>query len=271
MDQKYFFFKMLGLGDPEAETAKLAKQHNVDHNALAHAYTMAKVLHKYGPKFAEQLGLSNEIGSNFIASWKGTQNTRYPDAFGHLWNNEIGRQIAEFGNANGLNFKELEPFLIDAVRRGRTINDKSSDPRVPSFAPVYRSDGTFVRPNPVWEYYQHHADKPRWIAPNRTEPNFRRPAPDGHGGGLGVRQSRQTGGGLQNPIEAYPSQRLPLALASPGRVFVDPSRAHQRFFRMTPAQGTVWQSRWNGRSAMGSGEAKSSTRRSGGLLSHHLR
>lgn len=201
MDRKQFFFKFLELGDPETETAELARKHRIDHNALAHAYTTAKTLQKYGPGFAAQLGLNNEIGSNFIAFRRGTQNTRYPDTFGDLWNNEIGRQIAEFGNANGLSFAELEPILVEAVRRGDTINDKSSDPRVPSFAPVFCPDGSYSRPNPIREYHQRHAGKPRWAPPIGIRRGLRRYRLDGPGSRPGFKPSKQVRSGFETPLK----------------------------------------------------------------------
>lgn len=86
-----------------------------------------------------------------------------------------------------------------------------------------------------------------------------------------ARNSQRPAMGFFGSPEAFPSQRLPLALASPGKVSVDPSRAHERFYKMAPGSGAASKNHEKPRSVTRSPGTKPGGRRSGGLLSHHLR
>lgn len=111
-------------------------------NAIAHTHVSADWARAYGPESAKSWG-----------DWKEDNQTPegYADQYRDLWNNEIGRRIAEwmesqgFTEENGFSKEKLDKIMddlvIDALKEGQLIVDKDNDPRIST---------EDINPQPTW-------------------------------------------------------------------------------------------------------------------------
>lgn len=92
-------------------------------NAISHSYTSAVLADEFGSGFAEFMGDVNEFRPN----------NDPVSEFHDQWNNEVGRQIAEWAEQNNIDLtsQNLDDLLIDAYNNGDLITDRT-DPRIPS-------------------------------------------------------------------------------------------------------------------------------------------
>lgn len=96
-----------------------------DINAIAHTLTSGDITHKYGRTIAKLLGDFNEwmgdIGS--IGQNKETQEYNARDRFKDQWNNEVGRRMAEWAEANGYDWNKVyDDLIMDAFKNKKLIS-----------------------------------------------------------------------------------------------------------------------------------------------------
>jgi hypothetical protein len=97
-------------------------------NAIAHALTSAYLAYDHSTTEAAALGLARELKSYF-----GRQPPEAWDTFKDLYNNQAGRNIADYARKNGLPREQIQDLILDALSAGRLIATRQ-DPRIaPSF------------------------------------------------------------------------------------------------------------------------------------------
>ncbi|WP_257168590.1 hypothetical protein [Bradyrhizobium sp. SRS-191] len=97
-------------------------------NAIAHALTSAYLAHDHSTTEASALGFARELKSYF-----GRQPPEAWDTFKDMYNNQVGRNIADYAKKNGLPREQIQDLILDALSSGRLIATRR-DPRIaPSF------------------------------------------------------------------------------------------------------------------------------------------
>jgi hypothetical protein len=86
-------------------------------NSLAHALTSAWTTLQYGSEPAREVGIGKELETYIKDVAAGNQWDIYKD----LWNNNVGRQIGEFGCAQNLNADQVTDLVLDAFFSGKII------------------------------------------------------------------------------------------------------------------------------------------------------
>jgi len=94
-------------------------------NALTHALTSAWITLTYGPEAAREVGIAKEFWTYRSELAAGD----FRDKFKDLYNNNIGRQIAQYAIDNGLTSEETTALVLDAHESGRLIIGLD-DPRI---------------------------------------------------------------------------------------------------------------------------------------------
>ncbi|GLH77501.1 hypothetical protein SSBR45G_24090 [Bradyrhizobium sp. SSBR45G] len=93
-------------------------------NAIAHALTSAYLAYDHSTTEAAALGLARELKSYF-----GKQPPEAWDTFKDLYNNQAGRNIADYARKNNLPREQIQDLILDALSSGRLIATRQ-DPRI---------------------------------------------------------------------------------------------------------------------------------------------
>jgi hypothetical protein len=98
-------------------------------NAVAHALGSAYLAYDHSPIEAAALGWGREFKSYFLHD---QGNTAW-DTFKDLYNNRVGRNIADYARRNNLSRDQIQDLILDALSSGKLIVTHE-DPRIdPSF------------------------------------------------------------------------------------------------------------------------------------------
>lgn len=104
-------------------------------NAFFHTYVSAAMAQDHGPLVAFGAGTGLEVSNHFTNRDGGPDPLNDPhqryDSFRDHWNNDVGRELARIGGANGWNRNQLAEGARRAVTGGVSISDRYNDPRVP--------------------------------------------------------------------------------------------------------------------------------------------
>ena len=99
-------------------------------NAIAHALTSAYLAYEYPTAVATLLGSAREYRSY----WLDPKRPPAWDTFKDLYNNQVGRNIAEYAKRNNLSRDQMQDLILDALSSGKLIVTQN-DPRIdPSFS-----------------------------------------------------------------------------------------------------------------------------------------
>lgn len=96
-------------------------------NAIAHALGSAHLAYDYSPSAAAALGYGRELNSY----WRGSKTNPAWDTFKDLYNNQVGRNIAEYARKNNLQRDQIQDLILDALSSGKLIvthQDRRIDP-----------------------------------------------------------------------------------------------------------------------------------------------
>jgi hypothetical protein len=96
-------------------------------NAIAHALSSAYLAYDHSPAVASLLGWLREYNSY----WHSQDRTYAWDTFKDLYNNQVGRNIADYVRSNNLSRDEIQDLVLDALTTGKLIvthEDKRIDP-----------------------------------------------------------------------------------------------------------------------------------------------
>jgi hypothetical protein len=147
-------------------------------NGFAHAYVSAVLSYHWGSALTKHMGDSREDGTFAAYSAWGQWGDKdpkgrylYQDGFRDLYNNQIGRDVAEFIISNygyiersGLDLLGMiKEGVVQAYKGGRLITDLKNDPRVPQSIPRDPQTGRLLTPT---EYFYGPS------GPNRQSPEL---------------------------------------------------------------------------------------------------
>jgi hypothetical protein len=96
-------------------------------NAIAHALSSAYLAFDHSPAVASVLGWLREYNSY----WHGQDPAYAWDTFKDLYNNQVGRNIADYVRSNNLSRDQIQDLVLDALTTGKLIvthEDKRIDP-----------------------------------------------------------------------------------------------------------------------------------------------
>jgi hypothetical protein len=96
-------------------------------NAIAHALSSAYLAYDHSPAVASVLGWLREYNSY----WHGQDPAYAWDTFKDLYNNQVGRNIADYVRSNNLTRDQIQDLVLDALTTGKLIvthEDKRIDP-----------------------------------------------------------------------------------------------------------------------------------------------
>lgn len=110
-------------------------------NTITHAYTSASWAYDSFDAFAEKVG-----------DWKEDTPSIYEtnDEFADQWNNEVGRRIAAYADANNLPKSALDHLIMDAFNAGHFIWDRANDTRIDLNGDP-KTDPTWSAPTGGWQ------------------------------------------------------------------------------------------------------------------------
>jgi hypothetical protein len=112
------------LRNAEGEPLELGAASN---NAIAHALSSAYLAFDHSPAVASLLGWLREYNSY----WHGQDRTYAWDTFKDLYNNQVGRNIADYVRSNKLSRDQIQDLVLGALTTGKLIvthEDKRIDP-----------------------------------------------------------------------------------------------------------------------------------------------
>lgn len=107
-------------------------------NAFAHAYTSAQLAAEFGGIVAHFAGDMREIQTTYNFYYKNDGDYR-TDTYRDLYNNMVGRSMADYINSNGLSADQVAQLIQRSIDNrdlitSIAINDPNPDPRLPQIA-----------------------------------------------------------------------------------------------------------------------------------------
>lgn len=114
------FFARAEFVELRQEAAKFTTENKLsakDYNAIQHSLGSAILTEKYGTSIAKFMGYGREFA---------TLNSPKKDRYKDLWNNSMGRQIANFSKETGI---DRDKLLLDAYKNGMLILNEKKDKR----------------------------------------------------------------------------------------------------------------------------------------------
>lgn len=117
----------------------LAASHGATANAntYEHAYTSAKIAYEHTVSEARVLGDAREYNSAYKGDFSPENpkaSTNFKDSYKDLWNNEVGRRIADYVKNNNLPESAINDLINDAYDNNELIRD-GNDTRIPDLDP----------------------------------------------------------------------------------------------------------------------------------------
>lgn len=98
-------------------------------NAIAHALTSAYLAHDHSAAEAAILG----FGREFNSYWFDNKRTPVWDTFKDLYNNQVGRNIADYVRSHNLSRDQIQDLVLDALTSGKLIVTHEDNRIDPSF------------------------------------------------------------------------------------------------------------------------------------------